>query len=230
MDNSRRSCARFRDHVRMASTSINRGRRAAFDPRLVIGILLVIVSVVGVVGLVAANDRSTSVYAARHTLSMGQRISADDLELRSVRLDSAVHLYLSAGEVPKDGLVLTRTVDEGELLPASATASTAAVTTTSIVVETGGIFAESVKPGAIVDVWAARDAGEGRFDAPAVIVPGATVVRLLESDSIVGAGKTVGIEVLVPQGRVARVLQAIANGDAISIVPGTIAGTVAAKG
>jgi hypothetical protein len=57
-----------------------------------------------------------------------------------------------------------------------------------------------------------------------VIVPGAIVVRLVESDSIVAADQSTGIEVLVPKSKIARVLEALANDDAISVVPSSIPG------
>jgi len=57
-----------------------------------------------------------------------------------------------------------------------------------------------------------------------VIVSGATVVRLVESDSIIAADQAAGIEVLVPKSKTARLLQALANADAISVVPATMPG------
>jgi hypothetical protein len=82
-----------------------------------------------------------------------------------------------------------------------------------------GPLAASVQPGAIVDVWAARELENNQFGAPAVIVGGAIVVRLVTSDSIVSRSQVNGLEVLVPRTRIARVLDAVANSDAISIVP-----------
>jgi len=55
-----------------------------------------------------------------------------------------------------------------------------------------------------------------------VIVSGATVVRLVESASMVTGGETTAVEVLVPTSRVARVLDAVANADAVSLVPAAI--------
>jgi hypothetical protein len=55
-----------------------------------------------------------------------------------------------------------------------------------------------------------------------VIVSNAIVVRLVKSDSIVAKSQLTGLEVLVPRARVARVLDALANGDVISVVPATV--------
>ncbi|CAN5217742.1 hypothetical protein BH11ACT4_BH11ACT4_02590 [soil metagenome] len=194
----------------------------AFDPRLAIGLLLVVASVAGVVAIVSAADSSVRVYAARDLLAPGDRVLPGDLEERSVRLDSTAALYLAPGDVPAAGFVVTRPVAEGELVPASAVGSVDGLRLTSVVLTMDGQFAASVQPGSVVDVWSAEQTDSNHFGPPAVIVPGATVVRLVEADSIVAADRSVGIEVLVPRSKVARVLEAIANDDAISIVPASI--------
>lgn len=201
-----------------------RRRAVAFDPRLLIGLVLVVGSIVGVVGVVSAADETVQVYAARGTLSPGDRIDSDDLEERSVRLDATRELYLAPGELPSDGLVVTRPVSEGELVPASAVGKVAGERLASVVLQVGGQLAASVEPGSVADIWAAREVENGTFGPPVVIVSGATIVRLVQSESIVGAGETTAVEVLVPKARIARVLEAVANADAMSIVPANIPG------
>ncbi len=112
-----------------------RRRRPVLDPRLAIGVLLVAASVAGVVGIVAMSDRRTSVYAAASALSPGDRVDASELVRRSVALDGSDALYLSAGELPPGGLVVTHPLARGELVPASSVGSTAGVSSTSIVLE-----------------------------------------------------------------------------------------------
>lgn len=206
------------------STANSRARAIAFDPRLAIGLGLVVASVAGVLAIVSAADETVAVYAAAGSLAPGDRIVADDLDTRHVRLDDADALYLVPGDVPAAGLVMTRSVAEGELVPASAIGSVDGLRVTSVVLEVGGALAASVQPTSLVDVWAARELEGGGFGPPSAIVSAATVVRLLESDSIVSGGGTTGIEVLVPKSKLARVLEAVANGDAISIVPSNLPG------
>jgi hypothetical protein len=45
---------------------------------------------------------------------------------------------------------------------------------------------------------------------------------LLESDSIVAGAQTTAIELLVPRIRVARVLDAIAHDDVLTVIPATL--------
>ncbi|MEO6114916.1 MAG: hypothetical protein ABIP33_00905 [Pseudolysinimonas sp.] len=72
-----------------------RRRRSAPDLRLVLGVLLVVGSVAGVYGIVAAADRRVTVYAAASALTPGERIDAGDLVRRSVALDGSDRLYLA---------------------------------------------------------------------------------------------------------------------------------------
>ncbi len=199
-------------------------RRFGVDPRLLIGLGLVVASVSGVVGIVAAADASTPVYAAASPLAPGDRIDVDDLVTRSVVLDGAGSLYVGIGEVPAEGLVVTRPVADGELLPASSVGSSAAADLTSLVVELPGRVSAAIRPGASVDIWGAvatdDAAAEGDGNPPpTVLVPDAVVVRVLDDDGLVAATETVAVEVLVGRSTVARLLQATADGQTMSLVP-----------
>ena len=190
-----------------------------FDPRFAVGLVLVIASLLGVTLLVSAAERTRPVYAATQTLAAGETVTEGDLAVAQVRLGRAERSYLSPGDLPPGGVVLTRTVQDGELLPAGAVADQASVDTSSVVVQSTGRLPRSVAPGRLVDVWAAREGEGGVFGPPGVLVPAATVVRVLEDDGLVGDGAAESVEILVPRDRVARVLESIANGDAVSLVP-----------
>ena len=217
--------------------------RNAPDLRLVLGVLLVVGSVAGVYGIVAAADRRVTVYAAAAALAPGERIDAGDLVQRTVALDGADRLYLAAGAIPGGGLVVTQPVAKGELLPTSAVGSTAGVRSTSLVLQLATRVSGAVVPGASIDIWAAPDPDDAAAvspsataadpasgtsasldpAAPSVLVPGATVVRVLDdsgSFSVSSSGSS--IEVLVPRTRVARLLQAIADQAALAVVPAGI--------
>jgi len=199
-----------------------RPRRFWFDPRFAIGLVLIVASVVGVWALVSSTDTTVQVFAARAPLSPGDRVDVADLVPTSIRFEGATDLYLVGDDIPEDGLIVTRPVAAGELLPASAVGNAAGERLASVVVEVGGQLSRTVEPGASVDLWAARETESRVFGPPTVIVSAATVVRLVESDGIVVDDSAGVVEVLVPRERVARVLEAIANGDALSLVPTSI--------
>ena len=223
-----------------AARPARRTRRTAPDLRLVLGVLLVLGSVAGVVGIVAGADRRITVYAAGSALTPGERIDRGDLVERAVALDGADGLYLERGDIPSGGLVVTQPVAKGELLATSAVGSTVGVRSTSIVLRLATRVSGAVVSGASVDLWSAPKAraglggatgatgattadGEDAPLAPTVLVASATVSKVLDSSGSFAADSTGSqVEVLVPRNKVARVLQAIADGDALALLPAGI--------
>ena len=62
----------------------------------------------------------------------------------------------------------------------------------------------------------------GAFGPPIVLATDAVVVRVIDEDGIIAASDGDAVEILVPRVRIARLLQAIANGDALAVVPARI--------
>ena len=155
-------------------------------------------------------------------MSAGDTVDADDLVLRDVRLGDAGDLYLAADRLPAGGVILSRTVAEGELLPESALGSRDSARMAAVVVPIRGQLAQSVGAGSVVDVWSAKETEDGLFGPPAVLVPSATVVRVLEEDGLIVDGTAGGVEVLVPRSKIASVLEGVANDDSMSLVPVTM--------
>jgi hypothetical protein len=220
-------------------------RRRSFwiDPRFVVGIVLVVVSVLGVDALVNAANASIDVLAARSALTPGERVHASDLVPTSVRVGRTAGLYLQASDVPSAGVVVTRSVAAGELVPHSAIGSEAGRFLTSIVVTVNGALAASIGPGSRVDLWASQSAdvadtgagagagteagadgatpadGEaGGYAAPTVLVSSAIVVRLVDQKNLVASNGS-SVELLVPKSSTASVLDAIANGAVLNVLP-----------
>jgi hypothetical protein len=188
------------------------------DPRLVIGVLLVASSTAGVWALVAALDDTVEVYAARVALPAGTPLEADDLELVKVGLGDAGGRYLPSDGLPDDA-VLDRTVGEGELVPLAALAEPDDERGATVVVTSRGPLPSRVVPGAVVDVWAAAAGERGAFEAPTVLVAGAEVAQVRESEGIAAGDAGASVELLVPREKLAAVLEALASGDAIDLVP-----------
>jgi hypothetical protein len=203
-----------------AATPVPRPRPAWREPRFLLGVVLVVASVAGVAGLVAASDRTALVYAARHALAAGDEVSASDLVGVRVRLGKTASAYLSSA--PQPDTVVTRTVAAGELVPVGALGSASARHGTSVVVGVDGELPAAVTVGTPVDVWSAAATAQGsdgpRFKAPRVLVADATVVRVVR-DSGLGSSGGVAVEVRVPKAATAQLLDSLANGDDISILP-----------
>ncbi|WP_104134459.1 hypothetical protein [Cryobacterium sp. Y62] len=201
----------------MSPGSTRTRRRFWVDPRFVIGLVLVTASIVGVGVIVAGSDRTTAVYTARHTLTVGDRLTKTDLVETRVRLGGAADLYLSPTVAP--GLLVTQTILAGELVARSAVGEAAGELTTSVVVDVPGRLAARVVSGSVVDIWSARATGPAEYAPPTILVAQAVVVRIVIPTGIIAADNGQSVELLVPKVNVADVLEAIMNGDALAIVP-----------
>ncbi len=190
-----------------------------FDPRLAIGVVLVIGSVVGVYAVVSSSTQSETIFAASSTLHAGERVYSDDLVATSVQLGSTAERYLKVDDVPAEGVLVTRSVSAGELVPVSAVGRASSVKFASVVVSATSALSGSIEPGTVVDVWSAAMTDDHRFGPPAVLVGSATVVRVIEAHGLIADRQATSVELLVPRDRIARVLQATADGDAVSLVP-----------
>ena len=195
-----------------------RRRRRWIDIRLIVGVALVAASVAGVTLIVALADQTTPVYAARIDLSAGDPVTADKLMIANVQLGTRGVGYAQPGDLDQQAAVATRHIAAGDLVPISALGAELGVAATTVVVPLVGEASASVSVGAVVDVWAARSRDRDGFDTPAVLVPGASVVRLFDSEGFMRSGQT-QVELLIPKARVPAVLDAIANADAVSLVP-----------
>jgi hypothetical protein len=193
------------------------------DPRLVGGVLLVLLSVVVGSKVLADADEGVRVWAVTHDLGADTRLTSEDLTVRSVRLDDAAARYVSADQ-PLEGLVLTRPVGDGELLPVGAVARGGTADQRRVVVQVDRIGAGGLDKGRVVDVYAVRAAAAGADPTPPeLVLSGVTVAEDVASggSSFGGSGSKVGIALLVDEADVSGLIDAMAHGDVyVAQVPG----------
>ena len=131
------------------------------DARLLLGLLLVLLSVVVGAKVFADADQRVQVWSVTRDLGADTPLRGEDLQARSVSLDEATGRYLSAGE-DLEGLVLTRPVGRGELLPVSAVGRSDATAKRRIVIEVDRVGVAGLLKGRVVDVYTVRDDRERR--------------------------------------------------------------------
>ena len=188
------------------------------DLRLIIGLAIVSATALAGFALVSTADSTTSVYAAAKTLSPGHVLQKSDLVLTDVKLGNSGSAYLSSTDLSQ-GAVVTKAVGEGELVPVSAIGTAKQVATTNVVVQLDVPLSRDALEGSSVDVWASMAAGQGIFGPPAVIISGAQIAHITEATGLAASHGGVRVEIVVPQSKVAALLESQANGDAISLVP-----------
>lgn len=193
-----------------------RARKFWGDARFLLGIVLIGLSIAGVWLVVTAARQTTPVYAATRTIVPGEAIAGDDLRVVDVALGQVGESYL---RVPlTEGLVATRTIGAGELIPSEAAGSSEEVRTTRIVIRTASEVPISVSEGSRVEVWHAPPLDREAFDEPRILLPEATVAAVTRDDSMVG-GADATLEVVIPRADVAAALAAQSDGSILSVVP-----------
>ena len=194
-------------------------RRRLLDPRILIGVVLIAASALGTTALVAALTRTVVVYRAGSAIVAGDRVTASRLAPATVRLGDAAGLYLS-GALPADGLVATRPIAAGEIVPRSAVGTTTAVSSATVVVDLASPLAAGVAVGSTVDLWSAArtDPNENRYAAPVVLVGDAVVTRVSAPQGLIAGATDDSVELQVPRDEVAAVLAAQAGGARLSAV------------
>jgi hypothetical protein len=187
------------------------------DARFFLGILLIVASVAGVWVVVSAARETAPVFAATHTIVPGETVTRSDLEVVEVALGQVGDAYVTPDALV-DGMVATRTITEGELVPTGAIGDAAKSRTTSVVLRSAVDVPASVEAGTVVEVWSAPLLEQGQYDVPRILVADATVVSVTRDDSMIGGGSA-SLELVIPRADVAATLAAMAGDAALSVVP-----------
>lgn len=147
----------------LVSPDASRHRVSAWrDPRLVVGIALVALCALLGATLLGRGDGAVGVWATRTDLADGQRVAAEDLVRREVGfVDQAdADRYLPADESVPEGLLLSRPLGAGELVPRSAVSAGEPEESVEVPlsVPTDSV-PSTVGVGSTVDVWVVPDPG-----------------------------------------------------------------------
>lgn len=190
------------------------------DPRLLVGVLLVVGSVVLGARLVEAADDTDPYFVAARPLTPGDTVGADDVRVVRLTMEAADRTYLPADRDLPEGLVAVRTMAEGELLPRAGVGAAGDLDVQPVGVPVAGALPAGLVKGASVDVWVAGPDPEraGGFLPPERLVEGAEVAEVNEAGTALGAGGGSTVQVLVAPEALQEVLGALANDAAVSLV------------
>ncbi len=192
------------------------------DTRLLVGVGLVLASVVGGATVVEGADETAPVYAASRVLTPGTALQADDVQVVSVRLESAGGRYLSAGSGLQPGQVVLRTVAAGELVPRSAVGPRDQVDLRPVSVPVETDAAEPLTPGVLVDVWVADrdpDGGSSSYAEPRKLAAAAQVSGRSTSRGALGSSTGASVQLLLTDDLVPQLIRAVDNESRVTLVP-----------
>ncbi|THJ65970.1 hypothetical protein E8P82_10020 [Arthrobacter echini] len=188
------------------------------DPRLLIGILLVLASTAGVIALLESQNTTAEVYSARRDIAVGSALTPEDLVAVPVRLGDSGGSYLPVSEGIPDGAVLTRLVAEGELLPAAALGRRDELNRKPVGLTVEDPLPSGTGPGDRVDVWVSARTDTNSFEEPRLLLEAAEVAELTEGESALGASSSTLVQVLVEDAAMPDLLDALSNDARIAVV------------
>ncbi|MFZ5872502.1 MAG: SAF domain-containing protein [Actinomycetota bacterium] len=195
------------------------------DPRLAVGVVLVLASVALGSRVVAAADDTVPVYAAAGALVPGDPLQESRLTVVQARVDGALDRYLTADADLPDGAVLLRPVGPGELVPRSAVGDAERLDRRPVGVPLEGPVPAGLVKGSLVDVWVSEPDPEraGAFTEPEQLAGSAEVAEVTEAGGAFAAGGTTTVQVLLPEDQLRRALRALAADAelALVLVPGS---------
>jgi len=188
------------------------------DPRLLLGILLVLASTAGVVGLVGSLDQSVEVYVAREGLPVGQRLDAGRLDRVKVRLGELEGGYIPADEELPEGAVTVRFVGKGQLLPRQSVGDAASLDRKPVPITVDGVLPEQLAAGEHADLWVASpDTGNG-FKEPRLVVRAAEVAQVVAPQQTFATSSGRVVILLIPDALMPQVLAAQGGKARITVV------------
>jgi hypothetical protein len=208
--------------VRPDPAAASRLRRPSWhDPRLLVGLLLVLGSVVAGALVVRSADDTVPVFVAAHVLSPGDRLSATDVSIAHVRIAGGEGRYLSAAHAVPSDRVLLRAVLPGELLPVSAVGSVTDVALRPVSVPVDAQAVDGLAPGTLVDVWVAARSRErsDAFERPRQLATNAQVSGRSASRGALGSTSAATVRLLLTPDLVPDLIEAVDNDARITLVP-----------
>lgn len=191
------------------------------DPRLGVGVLLIVASVALGAWIFAQADRTRPAYVATGQIPVGTTVAEAPLEVSSVQLAGAAERYLSPdglANLPLTDPVFVDSVQAGELIPLSALGEVTDLLLRPLSVTVSQ--PSQIKVGDVVDMWVKEEDVTGRESADPVLVAQALHVTGIDTDeSIFAATSGRVVHVLVAEADLQEVLGALGSRSIITLVP-----------
>ncbi|WP_426996349.1 hypothetical protein [Pseudarthrobacter sp. N5] len=188
------------------------------DPRLLVGVLLVLASVVGVIALVGSADQTTDVYSARDGIGVGEKLTPDNVNRVKVRLGDVEDHYVTVESGLPEETVAVQRIGKDQLLPRESLGKVDALNRKPVALTIEEALPVQAVAGTRVDVWVALPDARSGFSEPKLLLPGAEIAQLTPGSSALGSSKFTVLMILVGDGQMPALLGAQANKAKISAV------------
>lgn len=188
------------------------------DPRLLMGVLLVLVSVAGVVFLINSADRTTEVYAAREGIAVGETLTPENVVRARVRLGDTEQHYIPVASGLPEGVVAVQRVGKDQLVPRASLGRVDELDRKPVALTITETLPSQAIAGSRVDVWVAQPDAKNGFSEPKLLLPGAEIAEVSDGSTALGSTRTTVLMVLVEDSQMPALLGAQANEAKISVV------------
>lgn len=200
------------------SISVPRKTSVWKDPRLVVGVILLLISIIACTQLIAAARAGIPVYQTTRPIAQGETLGPGNIRIVDVRPESEA--YVPAGEMPSDARTLVN-LGPGELIARSAVTTQAKDDQRTIVVSVSDGLPDSVAPGTRLELWFVPTAQIGSQDKqpPKLITGKATLVKVLGESGILAGQGASRIEVRLNVDDISGILESAHGNGTLSAVP-----------
>ena len=207
-----------------AAPPATRSRRRGWrNPRLILGLVMVAVSVLVGARMMAAADDTVGVWVVARDLPAGATLDEGDVERRQIRFPDAgtADRYLAAEDDLPDASTLNRPVSAGELLPRAALAADSGPDLIEVPISVAADdLPATVRQGSVVDIWVAPkvSAVAGRAPRAVPVLTDVVVVAVPRSSTSLAPQSTRQVIVGVPVARsdeLATALGGISDGRVV---------------
>lgn len=188
------------------------------DPRLLVGLLLVLASTAGVIALMGSADRTTGVYAAKSDIAVGSILAPDDFDVVPVRLGDLESSYVLAADGLPESPIATRLIKQGELVPRGTVGTADELDRKPVGLSVTDPLPTGTAAGARVDVWVSLRGQGTAFEEPVLLLEAAEVSEITVNESALGANSSTLVHVLVEDQAMPALLDALSNEAAIAVV------------
>jgi hypothetical protein len=192
------------------------------DPKLWLGIVLVLGSIVVGARVLASADDTTAVWQLTHDIPAGSPLTSSDLRATRVHFDdpAVAGRYLLADQPVQPGARATRDLQAGEILAGSAVTSASGPATRQLPLGVSAVHEPAdLRAGDHVQVWAvpASSSGVGsRAAPPSLVLDDVTVLSVGSSAVGVSAERQVLVS-LTPRTDVGAVLRQITGASVVLV-------------
>ena len=177
--------------------------------------LLVVGSIVGAWVLIEQSKTTEVFLVTKQNLASGTSLTASDLDQIPLSMFEISGSYLQPDALV-DGLVLTRPLAAGEVVPVSAL-TTAELTNWSNVVLTPALeLSSQIEVGTKVSIWSSPHLDFQTFGEPDLLATDIEVVKIIEPQGNF-ADNSKSVELRVPKNSLQYLIGAITNNDALAL-------------